>query len=377
MLAEEFTLEDLFVAKVKGAIEKGRVELLREELQDGVIDIQTAAKYLNVSVKEAKKLLQAVEWGVTMLAEEFTLEDLFVAKVKGAIRTGQEKGREELLRKELQDGVIDIQTAAKYLNVSVKEAEELLQVAEWGVIMEKAIITGIKETIKKEKTDILLDYVQDGKITMFVAAQHLNVSIKEVEKLNLEGIVAKRIDSNYLINTRTDNWLKIKNFKKDYFYIGGYEENKSSYTISLLLGEYHDKNAKEGDREKSRKKRKKERNLIAYTFMGPVWTDMADIERIAKRSNSSIEETMKRYQVVEIEEEKRDAVKQAMEGQFVLEDIIKAREEEARIVGMQEGLMDSVKLRINIAIMRAFIELVQENVLDKQVVEEYLNMSIE
>ena len=65
-----------------------------------------------------------------MLAEEFTLEDLFVAKVKGAIRTGQEKGREELLRKELQDGVIDIQTAAKYLNVSVKEAEELLQVAE-------------------------------------------------------------------------------------------------------------------------------------------------------------------------------------------------------------------------------------------------------
>lgn len=63
----------------------------------------------------------------------------------------------------------------------------------------------------------------------------------EVEKLNLEGIVAKRIDSIYLINTRTDNWLKIKNFKKDYFYIGGYEENKSTYTISLLLGEYHDK----------------------------------------------------------------------------------------------------------------------------------------
>ena len=189
--------------------------------------------------------------------------------------------------------------------------------------MEKAIITGIKETIKKEKTDILLDYVQDGEITMFVAAQHLNVSIKEVEKL------------------------------------------------------IQDRNAKEGDREKSRKKRKKERNLIAYTFIGPVWTDMADIERIAKRSNSSIEETMKRYQVVEIEEEKRDAVKQAMEGQFVLEDIIKAREEEARIVGVQEGLMDSVKLRINIAIMRAFIELVQENVLDKQVVEEYLNMSIE
>ena len=73
-----------------------------------------------------------------MLAEEFTLEDLFVAKVKGAIKTGEEKGRKEgeekgrlkLLRKQLQDDVIDIQTAADYLNVSVEEAEKLLQAAE-------------------------------------------------------------------------------------------------------------------------------------------------------------------------------------------------------------------------------------------------------
>ena len=69
-----------------------------------------------------------------MLAEEFTLEDLFVAKVKGAIKTGEEKGRKEerveLLLKLVRDGEIKIQVAAKYLNMSVEEVEELLQAAE-------------------------------------------------------------------------------------------------------------------------------------------------------------------------------------------------------------------------------------------------------
>ncbi len=61
---------------------------------------------------------------------------------------------------------------------------------------------------------------------------------KSVKELNLEGIIAKKKDSIYEINTRTDNWLKIKNFKKEIFYIGGYIDNLNSNTISLLLGEY-------------------------------------------------------------------------------------------------------------------------------------------
>ena len=58
-----------------------------------------------------------------------------------------------------------------------------------------------------------------------------------VKKLNIEGIVAKKRDSIYEINTRSNSWIKIKNYKKGYFIIGGYENKKGDY-ISLKLGEY-------------------------------------------------------------------------------------------------------------------------------------------
>lgn len=58
-----------------------------------------------------------------------------------------------------------------------------------------------------------------------------------VKKLNIEGIVAKKKDSIYEINTRSYSWIKIKNYKKSIFIVGGYETKKSNY-ISLKLGEY-------------------------------------------------------------------------------------------------------------------------------------------
>ena len=58
---------------------------------------------------------------------------------------------------------------------------------------------------------------------------------KSVKTLGLEGIVAKEKDSLYYPKTRTKEWIKLKNIKQDYFYIGGYIKNKASY--SLLLGE--------------------------------------------------------------------------------------------------------------------------------------------
>ena len=59
---------------------------------------------------------------------------------------------------------------------------------------------------------------------------------KFVKKNDLEGIIAKKKSSTYDISTRNDNWIKIKNFKEDEFYIGGYEKKKGNY-ISLYLGE--------------------------------------------------------------------------------------------------------------------------------------------
>lgn len=68
--------------------------------------------------------------------------------------------------------------------------------------------------------------------------KHGKKMFSNIKKLNLEGIVAKKLGSNYEINTRSDSWLKIKNFKEETFFVGGYVEMKGGYSISIILGEY-------------------------------------------------------------------------------------------------------------------------------------------
>lgn len=62
-----------------------------------------------------------------------------------------------------------------------------------------------------------------------------------IKKLDMEGIVAKKINSKYLVNERSDNWLKIKNYKGKDFIILGYINKEESHVISLVLGEYLNK----------------------------------------------------------------------------------------------------------------------------------------
>lgn len=62
-----------------------------------------------------------------------------------------------------------------------------------------------------------------------------------IKKLDMEGIVAKKINSKYLVNERSDNWLKIKNYKSGNFIILGYINKEESRVISLVLGEYLNK----------------------------------------------------------------------------------------------------------------------------------------
>jgi len=75
-------------------------------------------------------------------------------------------------------------------------------------------------------------YIEKSGIKMF----------KNIKKLNLEGIVAKKLGTTYEINMRSDSWLKIKNFQEEEFLIGGYVEIKGGYSISLILGEYRSNN---------------------------------------------------------------------------------------------------------------------------------------
>lgn len=57
-----------------------------------------------------------------------------------------------------------------------------------------------------------------------------------VKEMNLEGIVAKEKSSTYLINERSNKWLKIKNLKDDDFYICGYYAKEENNVASLVLG---------------------------------------------------------------------------------------------------------------------------------------------
>ena len=91
--------------------------------------------------------------------------------------------------------------------------------------------------IKRKK---ILDSYPDNEV--FIKIKYIINNGKQyfqkIKKLNLEGMVAKKIDSPYLINTRSDNWLKIKNWQEEKFVIGAYIEKPNISTISLVLGEY-------------------------------------------------------------------------------------------------------------------------------------------
>lgn len=59
-------------------------------------------------------------------------------------------------------------------------------------------------------------------------------------KQDLEGVVAKRKDSKYLMGKRTKDWVKFKNLMDDDFVVLGYIE-KENNVVSVILGQYKGK----------------------------------------------------------------------------------------------------------------------------------------
>jgi len=98
------------------------------------------------------------------------------------------------------------------------------------------------EPLKKRK-EILEKYksTEFFKISKIFTGSGIKL-FKEIKKQGLEGIVAKNKESKYHINSRTDDFIKIKNIKSDEFYVGGYKDNRGAKTVSIILGEYRDKN---------------------------------------------------------------------------------------------------------------------------------------
>jgi bifunctional non-homologous end joining protein LigD len=89
----------------------------------------------------------------------------------------------------------------------------------------------LKETLPVDDDRIRLSKVFSASgIEFFDAAQ----------RMDLEGIIAKKADSTYSPNIRSKEWLKIKVNKRQEVVIGGYTLNKESSKLfsSLLLGVY-------------------------------------------------------------------------------------------------------------------------------------------
>jgi bifunctional non-homologous end joining protein LigD len=65
-----------------------------------------------------------------------------------------------------------------------------------------------------------------------------------MKRMNLEGMMAKRADSQYIENHRTDDWLKIKLSNTEEAIICGFTEPRGSRESfgALILGKYREKN---------------------------------------------------------------------------------------------------------------------------------------
>jgi bifunctional non-homologous end joining protein LigD len=66
--------------------------------------------------------------------------------------------------------------------------------------------------------------------------------LEAADRLGLEGIVAKRIDSRYLVGKRSPVWRKVKVRREQEFVVGGWTEgmgNRAGHLGALLVG-YHD-----------------------------------------------------------------------------------------------------------------------------------------
>jgi len=92
-----------------------------------------------------------------------------------------------------------------------------------------------------ERKEILREVLNGNEILKFSESFDDGEALyKEVLRMGLEGIVAKKKDSPYVENERADNWLKTPTHKRQEFVIGGWAESDKARSFkSLLFGAYN------------------------------------------------------------------------------------------------------------------------------------------
>lgn len=78
--------------------------------------------------------------------------------------------------------------------------------------------------------------------TKFISTNGINL-FNKIKKYNLEGIVAKLKNGKYHLNERTYDFIKIKNIKRDIFYITAYEIKKQNLSLHLTEKINHNYNS--------------------------------------------------------------------------------------------------------------------------------------
>lgn len=93
----------------------------------------------------------------------------------------------------------------------------------------------LKKLLEKNNNGLIryCDHIDEKGFAFFATAK----------KANLEGIIAKKADSNYACNTRSKEWLKIKNINSREGIIVGYTKPRNSrkYFGALVLAQYENK----------------------------------------------------------------------------------------------------------------------------------------
>jgi bifunctional non-homologous end joining protein LigD len=99
----------------------------------------------------------------------------------------------------------------------------------------------IKERPLRDRMEILAQIIiPDGQRQTVTSHSDGTALFTAVKQQNMEGIVMKRLDSPYVLGTKKDYWLKIKNYHDLVAVIGGFTMS-GSRANSLLLGLYDDK----------------------------------------------------------------------------------------------------------------------------------------
>lgn len=139
----------------------------------------------------------------------------------------------------LDDGRVSFSKLQKRFHLKNKKTIDFLSKTNPVVFMCFDVLYENRDLINLsllERKEILNNY-EDNEV--FVKSTYVygkgSKLFKAIKSLDMEGIVAKKIDSKYLINERSDNWIKIKNYKSDDFLILGYINKEN--VISLVLGE--------------------------------------------------------------------------------------------------------------------------------------------